>query len=119
MQIEKVNKHAKIVNKVLKFIRGFLLYNALINSILVLLSRSYFDSLKQYPDESEAAKFHQITDNLILRINNDREVWSGSWYLYRQAITYVVSISRNVYNEKVKGFEIKKSERTDVTARLK
>lgn len=39
--------------------------------ILVLLSRKYFDSLKQYPSKSEAPGLHQISDNLIF--NSDRK----------------------------------------------
>jgi len=45
--------------------------------ILVLLSRKYFDSLKQYPSKSEAPGLHQISDNLIF--NSDRKSWDHGW----------------------------------------
>ena len=42
--------------------------------ILVSLRRTYFDSLKQYPQKSEALGLHQILDNLSLNSDQHREI---------------------------------------------
>ena len=52
-------------------LKSFFLDLSFIMPILVLLSRKYFDSLKQYPSKSEALGLHQISDNLIF--NSDRK----------------------------------------------
>ncbi len=52
----------------------FSLTSVLQHLILVLLRRTYFDSLKQYPQKSEALGLHQISDNLSLNSDQHREI---------------------------------------------
>jgi len=65
----------------------FSLTNSFIHPILVLLRRTYFDSLKQYPQKSEAFGLHQISDNLSSNTDRHREIKAGKTSSKGQALS--------------------------------